>query len=226
MDCACSRTLAGTTWTRHYIKKLQEAKIPYIIIEQDENFKFGGPKIYQSTRSTRAVVGWLAINGRWFMIKVSVVAASVPLLLSRPVLAALGMNYKMASNVADFTQLDLKEVFLGFTATGHPCVNAVDFGPVTPSWPEKVDWSLTEVHVPDLALTAFEAYTVSAASGLGRSMFYPKVRGHVHELLSRDVLPPEPFLHWWKEQSFSRDFWIETEHDLLRIHVDSKTDLF
>ena len=149
VDCACSRTLAGTAWARRYVEKLKEEKIPYIVIEQEENFKFGGPKIYPSRR---AVVSWLAIKGKWFMIKISVVAANVPLLLSRPALAALGMNYKMENNVADFTKLNLEEISLGFTATGHPRVNAVDFGSSAPDWPEKVDWSVTEVYVPDFGI--------------------------------------------------------------------------
>ena len=223
VDCACSRTLAGSSWARRYLEKLKQEKVPYIVITQEENFKFGGPTIYPSRR---AIVSWLAVKGKWFMVKISVVAANVPLLLSRPVLASLGMHYKMEENMADFTKLGLQGVALGFTSTGHPRVDAVDFGPEVPSWPERVDWSVTEIHVPDLAHGAVEAYMASAASGGGFSLFYPKVRGHVHEMLTRDVLPPEPFLHWWREQTLARDFWIETEDNLFRIHITPRRTCF
>ena len=56
VDCACSRTLAGSTWIRSYIDLLEQYQIDYIMVEQDEAFKFGGPKIYPSKK---AVVGWL-----------------------------------------------------------------------------------------------------------------------------------------------------------------------
>ena len=89
VDCACSRTLAGTMWCRKYIELAKDNGIPYIIINQDETFKFGGPKLYPSKKG---IIGWLAIQGRWFLIKIALVAAQVPLLLSRPVLGSLGMN--------------------------------------------------------------------------------------------------------------------------------------
>ena len=46
VDCACTRTLAGSAWVRAYIDLLKDYKIDYIIVEQDEALKFGGPKIY------------------------------------------------------------------------------------------------------------------------------------------------------------------------------------
>ena len=73
-------------WCRKYIELAKDNGIPYIIINQDETFKFGGPKLYPSKK---AIIGWLAIQGRWFLIKIALVAAQVPLLLSRPVLGSL-----------------------------------------------------------------------------------------------------------------------------------------
>ena len=163
VDCACSRTLAGVAWCKKYLEVFKKFGIPYIVIEQEEHFKFGGPRLYPSTR---AIVGWLAIAGRWFMIKISIVSAQVPLLLSRPVLASLGMNYKMDTNVADFPKLKLVDVALSFTASGHPKVNALDFGetPQVPTWPEGVDWSVTEVHILAPDAEASRAYMVHAGS--------------------------------------------------------------
>lgn len=50
VDCACSRTLAGPEWVRAYIEKAKEYKVPYFVMNQNESFKFGGPKLYPSTR--------------------------------------------------------------------------------------------------------------------------------------------------------------------------------
>ena len=43
VDCACSRTLAGVAWCKKYLEVLKKFGIPYIVIEQEEHFKFGGP---------------------------------------------------------------------------------------------------------------------------------------------------------------------------------------
>ncbi len=223
VDCACSRTLAGTMWCRKYIELAKDNGIPYIIINQDETFKFGGPKLYPSKK---AIIGWLAIQGRWFLIKIALVAAQVPLLLSRPVLASLGMNYKMDINVADFTKLSLEHVKLDFTTSGHPRVNAVNFGPKVPLWPDNIDWSVTEVHIPDTASAASRAYMASAAS-VGRvHFFYPKVHGHIFDMLTRDTLPSETFLHWWNQQTHVRDFWVEDDEYMVRVHVTPRRTCF
>ena len=123
-DCACSRTLAGSRWIKDYVAILKEHGVPYFVINQDEVFKFGGPRLYPSKK---AVIGWLRINAKWFAVKISVVSANVPLLLSRPALASLGTNYRMEDNRADFTNLGLKDIQLQFTLTGHPKVDALSF---------------------------------------------------------------------------------------------------
>ena len=51
-------------------------------------FQFGGDKLFLSTKA------WcfgLNIHGTWFLLKVSELDTDVPLFLSRPVLAELGM---------------------------------------------------------------------------------------------------------------------------------------
>lgn len=88
--------------------------------------------------------------------------------------AALGMHFKLDSNKADFTNLGLTDVALDFTASGHPCAEAVSFSGQSPTWPEKLDWSVTEIHIPERSVRC-EAYTVSAATGGVFSLFYPKI---------------------------------------------------
>ena len=50
----------------------------------------------------------LNICGKWFVLKVSELDTDVPLLLSRPALAQLGMRYDLPANMAFFwsTQFD------------------------------------------------------------------------------------------------------------------------
>eukprot|EP00435_Cladocopium_sp_Y103_P070748 s785_g36.t1 len=192
-------------------------------MEQNETFKFGGPRLYPSTR---ALVAWLAIRGRWFLVKIAVVATQVPLLLSRPVLGQLGMHFKLDENMADFTSLGLVDVKLGYTASGHPRAEAFDFEGQPPEWPECLDWSVTEIHIPGAASAAHPAYTASSLSHGGGCLFYPKVHGHVEELLTRDILDHEVFMNWWNGDALSRDFWIETEHYLDRIHVTPRRTFF
>ena len=192
-------------------------------MEQKENFKFGGPRLYPSTR---ALVAWLAIQGRWFLVKIAVVSTQVPLLLSRPVLSQLGMHFKMDENKADFCGLGLKDVKLGYTPSGHPSVEALSFHGQPPVWPDRLDWSVIEVHIPRPAPIAEEAYMASAASLGPVKLFYPKVHGYVEELLTRTVLEHESFLNWWNTENLARDFWVESEHFLDRIHVTPRRTFF
>ena len=145
VDCACSRTLAGTRWLRTYLRASRRAGIPYFIIGQNEVFKFGGPKLFPSRK---AAVCWVCLEGKWWLLKISVVAVDVPLLISRPALADLGMNYDIKENRADFGALDLRSICLGFTTTGHPCLDVMNFSTPVPKWPDEVDWSTTEIFVP------------------------------------------------------------------------------
>ena len=82
IDCACSRTLAGVPWVKNYIVYAKKNQIPYMIMDQSETFKFGGPRLYPSSK---ALVAWLSIRDCWFLVKIAVVSTQVPLLLSRPV---------------------------------------------------------------------------------------------------------------------------------------------
>ncbi|CAJ1438952.1 unnamed protein product [Effrenium voratum] len=109
-DCACSRTVAGRPWIRRMVRKAKENNIPYFFMAQEENFKFGGPDIF---RSERALVVWLQINGAPFILKIAEVQCVLPLLLSRNVLAGLGMCYDISKHVADFSELGVAGYKLG-----------------------------------------------------------------------------------------------------------------
>lgn len=234
-DCACSRTLAGVEWLRNYIRLAKEKNVPYMVIEQDENFKFGGPKLYNSDR---AVICWLCIRGKWFALKVSAVKTKVPLLVSRPALAELGMTYKMDTNEADFATLGLRGIALGFTASGHPKMDALDFDHDVGQavWPDRWDWSVAEVYIPtkvgdrEIGPMVREAYMVRAAdqteSRVFEKLFYDKVDEATRELMTREELPHEHFLNWWRSHDTHRDFWVESEDYMDRIHVVPRRYMF
>ena len=208
-DCACARTLAGLPWCKAFMHYLREKNIPYIILTQNENFKFGGAKLYPSTQ---ALVTWLCICGGWFLLKVSVVNTDVPLLLSRAVLAKLGMNYNLANNTATFGALGGQEIQLNMTQAGHPevCITYSESG--WPTWPDCVDWSLTEIFIPQAA----GAYMVraDAADSLerGQKLFFPKkIDPVIRDIITKDMFSAEVFLNWWRNKDHLRDFWVETD---------------
>lgn len=110
-------------------------------------------------------------------------------------LASLGMNHKMEAKVADFSKLDLVDVALSFSASGHPKVNALDVSETSqvPTWPEGIDWSVTEVHTLARPAAAPRAYMVRVAPGMGSPLLHPKIYGSVLEMLTNDVLASENF---------------------------------
>ena len=227
-DCACSRTLAGPTWVKDYVKIAKKFRWPYFQIDQEETFKFGGRTLFPSTK---ALICWLHIEGRWFCVKIARVAAEVPLLLSRPTLATLGMEFNMATNKANFRALGLEAMQLDLSESGHPRFEIVDPRSFPPDWPPGVDWSMTEVIVPKVA----EAYMVVAAnervqepsSQPFRTIFYPKNLEEIYvQAFTAEHLAPELFMSWWKETPVSRDFWIESEGHVDRIHVTPRKYMF
>ena len=223
-DCACSRTLAGKSWMVKFVRCLKKRGIPFIVLEQNEMFKFGGEKLYPSRV---AVVAWVNIHEKWFLLKISQVSADVPLLLSRPVLAKLGMKYDLATNRAAFSSLGVDEVQLSSTSSGHPQVEVLGQAGECPEWPDRVDWSVTEIHLDQ----AFVVYMVGSDAGdvgtdFEQLFFGKKIPSSVEKLLTKDPFSSEMFLHWWREKEYLRDFWIETSAYLYRVHVTPRSSFF
>lgn len=135
VDCACSRTLAGIKWLKDYVKCAKQHGVPYFVIKQNEVFKFGGPRLFPSTK---AVVCWFCLKGKWWLLKVSAVSVDVPLLISRTALASLGMTYDIRGNTADFMALGFQQVGLGFTSTGHPSLDVTSFIEKAPDYPTRL----------------------------------------------------------------------------------------
>ena len=227
-DCACSRTLAGPDWVQSYVRLAKKHGWPYFQIEQKETFKFGGKTLFPSNR---ALVCWLNIAGKWFCVKIARVAADVPLLLSRPSLAALGMEFQMATNRANFKNLGIESLQLDLSTCGHPRVEISDPGTFPPSWPPEVDWSMSEIHVPcangAYMCAADSLHTQEPRRQKSKTIFYPKNLEEIYvKAFTADTLAPETFMSWWKETSISRDFWIESENYVDRIHVTPRKFMF
>ena len=225
-DCACSRTLAGVATIRRLRKYAKDNNIPFLEVKQDENFKLGGDKLFSSRV---AWVTWLSICGRWFLIKIAELDTDVPLLISRFALAELGMRYNLGDHCAAFTSLGLDRVDLGTTASGLPSVAvAAQRGP-PPSWPTGLDWNNQEIHVPPIA----EAYMLRdgtaepSTMSLPQKLFYPKkLDALVYQKLTEENLCSEWFLGWWREHDALRDFWIEGNLYMDRIHVTPRKEFF
>ena len=225
-DCACSRSLAGTTWLMHYFDFAEKADIPYFAIQQNEVFKFGGKKLFPSDT---AWILWLNIGGTWMILKVAEVAAEVPLLLSRKALSDMKMKYDLEANVADFGALGLERVQLAITSSGHPALEIAGYGSKRrPNWPS-VDWSVTETWIPSVS-----AVYMVRRDGHGGDptkawfpLFYPKdLTTGVYRMLVQDTINPETFLTWWHDCDQQRDFWVESEDYLDRIHVTPRKTFF
>ena len=196
---------------------LNKQAIPYLIIKQAETFKFGGEKLYPSKW---ALVAWLCVKGAWFMVQIAALAADVPLLLSKPALAALGMQYDLGCGMANFRTLKLQGVHLLESKSGHPQVVVSSCKSGWPTWPERVDWSLTEIFVP----AAQEVYMAAAETP---KLFSPKkVPFSIQNMITHEPFQHEAFLCWWRSKEYLRDFWIETDEYLYRIHVTPRRHSF
>ena len=227
LDCACSRTLAGKPWLRSFLKACEERGVGVKSISQDEVFKFGGEKLYPSSV---AWLLWLNLCGRWVLAKVSEVEADVPLLLSRSVLARLGMKFDLRENVARFDGLEIAETALEQTRSGHPALPILADSNGVPNWPANIHWPVEEIYIP----APHRAYMAEGVrEGIGEShrgrslLFYPKkLEKHVVENLVKSTLCEEWFRGWWRSTNISRDFWIEGEEFMDRIHVTPRRDFF
>ena len=222
-DSACSRSVAGSEW----IKRLRENALAkghhFEVIPQHEHFKFGGDKLFLSKK---AWCFWLNICGKWFVLKVSELDTDVPLLLSRPALAQLGMRYDLPANMASFGALNLTDVPLQTTSTGLPAVSVASSSSPAPRWPKGIKWDLVEIFAPSEKV----AYMVRHAGDVveaHKKLFYPKkMDPMVIRNLSAEHLRPEWFQGWWRENKFLRDFWIEGDFYIDRIHVIPRRDPF
>ena len=243
-DCACSKTVAGKSWLEAYLRLAKGAGLDLQFEPCAEEFRFGASKIFKANYNATI---HFDIEGKYVAARASIVDGEVPLLLSRAVLAELGMLYDIAGHQANFTTLGVEGYKLRFTATGHPGFPVLpqkpgEYVPLAPK-----DWKHPEVQVIAPTSKQYTAFMTSAdvACGSGAladargpslssgaveeapGMFFPKKVGEVvANILTAETFNGEQFCKWWSSTNISNDFWIETARALYRIHVVPRRGLF
>ena len=210
VDTACSKSVAGHDWFERYCAEADARGLPIELVHEEDNFKFGASRVH---RSSFGVWAWFGIAGRWAAVKVAVVNCKVPLLLSRPALAQLGTNFDLASQQLSLRALDLWNLPLQQCPTGHPALVVSDFPVGQPP-------NLVVKPGDEVCLPAVEAYMASSGGPPKKLLFYPKkIPIEVENMLVTSPFPVASYFSWWQAASQSRDFWIEEEHQLVRVHV-------
>ncbi|CAE7780747.1 RE1 [Symbiodinium sp. CCMP2592] len=126
-DTACAKAVAGTMWLQQYSDALKLIGQSPELIRESEAFRFGTGKVHHSSFH---VLIRFRLGNRTVEMKTSIINGDVPLLMSKPALAQLGMVYDVAENRADFTKVGLRNFDLVTTSSGHPAI------PIIPAKPE------------------------------------------------------------------------------------------
>ena len=209
LDTACTRTVASYKWFESYVALADRLGLDVCTANETQLFRFGASKVFTSTFALKA---WFGIHGRHFMVRVSIVPCDVPLLFSRPVLGALGACYDVGKQLVSLETLGLKDLPLITSQTGHPALLVSDFGDCLPSksW---ADISEDDICVVDGVYKC--AMTTST------TLVYPKKLSREVELLLQDerLLGGNSFMCWWKGANQTKDFWMETDQEFIRVHV-------
>ena len=126
-DTACAKAVAGTMWLQQYSDALKQAGQSPQLVRESEALRFGTGKVHHSSFH---VVLCFRLGNKVVEMRTSVINGDVPLLMSKPALAQLGMVYELAENKADFTKVGLRNFDLVTTSSGHPAI------PIVPAKPE------------------------------------------------------------------------------------------
>ncbi|CAE7849270.1 unnamed protein product, partial [Symbiodinium sp. KB8] len=251
-DTACSRSVAGVPWIEKYMVEAKKIGFVPETVECKDAFKFGASRIFESSY---AVVISFGIGSHTVLLRVGVVNGDVPLLVSRPALAQLGMVMDLAENTASFRKLGVQNLALLSTDTGHPAL------PVCPQTVSNAaikscDWRSRElltvpksqqymafmtthnpedldddgdsrVGAPPLLPGLSLVNSEPPEVAQGPKVFYPKkISIEASNILTSDKLNPASFLAWWSQTPITNDFWIEDELLLHRIHVTPRRTFF
>ena len=227
LDSACSKTVVGTGWLQRYLDYIKGKGIDIGFIYEKDAFRFGAAhKIYEANYS--AVI-LMVIGDRWIAIKAAVIHGEIPLLVSRPALAKLGLLLDLGNNTADFRAIGSGPIELMATASGHPsiCVDhrglaKPDISRLPTNWESHgvVTLSAREVYMVGRAFLDAGCSDLNLQQGDPPRIFYEKhLDPAVKNILVADSLNPDTFLGWWRQTSLRADFWIETPITLVRVHI-------
>ena len=222
-DTACARTVAGTQWLQAYSDRLAAMGAKPELKKECEAYRFGTGKIYYSSFY---VVLAFELGSKIVQVRTSIISGDVPLLLSKTVLAKLGMVFDIEKGQADFNKVGLKGFDLLVTSSGHPA---------SPIVATKMDGDPGNFQAEDLKLVPKSEYTAFALehspghvsdNELYNFFYDKKLEPGIKEMLVQERLSQEEFITWWSSSTTTSDFWLECEHAWIRIHVTPRKVLF
>ena len=220
VDTACTKSVAGYRWFEAFVEEAEIRKHPYEIVDEIEHFRFGASRVH---KSTFAIWAWFGIAHHWVAVKVSIVQCSVPLLLSRPALARLGTTFDIEAQQLSMTHLGVTGLPLEQSDTGHPALSVTSFPSGSP--PDLTVGTAQQIWIPVIRAYMCEQPLMEGGSEAAsfRTVFYPKkVPREIDNLLRTTPLACSSFFSWWKGASQSKDFWVETDVEMIRVHVSPR----
>ena len=235
LDSACSKTVVGTGWLERYLGLIRGKDYDYGFIYEREAFKFGAAsKIYESSY---AAVILVPIFGHCVAIKAAVIHGDIPLLVSRPALAKLGLIMDLGRSTASFRTLGDGEMKLLETSSGHPAIlvdhsglRSSDVTRIPKSWEQHGVAIVSPRSVYMVACQGVSGLTSHSSSSLHSippKVFHDKkINPAIRDMLVADALNDSVFLEWWTQTDIINDFWIETDTKLVRVHVTPRKNFF
>ncbi|CAE7470136.1 RE2 [Symbiodinium sp. CCMP2592] len=213
-DTACSRSVAGAGWIDLYLTEARRLGCEPMFVQCGEAFRFGASRVFTATYG---VILCFELGSKKVCLKVAVVNGEVPLLVSRPALGKMGMIIDVENNSASFRVLDVRDMALQITDTGHPAF-PVHPAVIPKSSAAAPNWESTEIKIFSLN-EQYMACTagLSSVSELSTSesriddrdvgnktnfeyVFYPKKIGSAAKNHFLDEkFNPETFATWWSD---------------------------
>eukprot|EP00439_Symbiodinium_sp_Y106_P040342 s2167_g4.t4 len=201
-DTACSRCVVGAAWLQRYMDDVKHSSggrvYPYELINEKESFRFGASRVYESGY---AAVILTKIGENWLAIKTAVIYvwAWCSMLSSSEIDPA---TVPKAWGDKEIEVLKIRGAYTAYVVGhGEAVVQGLNPGG------DLEDDKQARVGHPIL----FYAKKISPA---------------IYEALVADSLNMNTFLGWWNSTAISNDFWIETEHKLIRVHVTPRKSFF
>ena len=225
-DSACSKNVMGTGWLQKYLDMMRGCDFNPDFVHEREAFRFGASRVYESSY---AAIILIALGGKWIAVKAAVVHGDVPLLLSRPCLAHLGMILDVEKNTADFRAVNVRNFTLHSTSTGHPAIPVSHKGltlPCVKNLPKAWRDEGVEILNPRVVYMTGAAGTGGVQGSVNsqcieskiddpnvqnypKIFFDKKIDEATKKMLTGDSLNLNTFLCWWNSTNISNDFWIE-----------------
>ena len=142
-DTACARSVAGAGWMDACLAEIRKNGGEPHFLPCKEAFKFGASKVFVANYGV--LVGF-RLGSHKLALKVAVVNGEVPLLISRGAMAKMGMVIDVSENRATFRALDVRDMQLTNTDTGHPAFPIFPIS-VPPHRASSAEWEDNELQI-------------------------------------------------------------------------------